>query len=751
MARRDKDNESSVKIDPSAAIQEAIEARRYETETRERINYLAQVVSDVAEAARMTIESTYEIKGVAKDVLAYKADELDAIKDALLDTSKGNDLASASNKGSLADTEAYIDALFSNYDLGQADRFYGAAARFSREEAEALYQSELAKNQAEEEKAKAERDLAEARTEATKQFYEGQLNAIQGVMDNPIGNGLNAATSIWGGLNSGNYGSVLNSIGGLLGQTSEFEGGAAGLAGVLESMGFGGAASAVGGLGMTLGGPAMAAVLGTIASGDALLDSVAQARYAAMRQGLTGIDAITLGPGTALQDALSSFGTGIDTRTIQQVRNTLFQNQAEWGSEEYDQGFDFAMGAQLNYGISADRAARYYTDMVVKGGESMDELNSQMDTLRMTVENTSIGMEQMEQVIKDNTATLARATGGDQLAAQGMALDLQQYYMNGTGRESGIAAGMIGNVDFATDPLAYEKFQNYVSQGYDETQAMMLASMDYVSEGRVLGTYGNHNYFIEPLTPNGLSLSDYLSARDFDGLEDALEEFWTADYGNGMTYFGLRAALKAQFGFTDQDVESPQSIVDAFRGAMGGVDAASTGETYEYDAMVGTDRQSNRLLDNGTIDNMIIGNSGINTLMRGDDELSVFTEEGGGHFTDYGYRLAQLMQDAGVDFGDDGVTATELSRMGDALRSAYTESETEDDFSAWLMSDEGKTQAQLVAEKFENTTTSTQEARDRVDVNIEIGYRDGSEQTIMARVIDANRAIARDEGEQASG
>lgn len=733
MARRNRENESTIRLDPDAAVSQAIAVKEQEDFYRRQ----AENLELKAEAQRLQIDALKRMGKNSREQEAILAVLNDAIK-TLKDVNKSREeRSSAASLG---------QAVVERSDI--SDVYLKEAA--NEQERQREY-DELKKRRAEEKQRQDQRKRDEELL--NDRLYAAKQGLVSNIENSVFNQNAGNVQSLINGLYSGDYKGAAKGLSGIFGHTSEGSIEGIGIAGALEGMGLSSAASVAETMGAAAGGPAIAAILGTMAT-DNVLDTLEKARYAAMQQGLTGMDAVTLGPGAALQDTLYSFGTGIDSRTIQQVRSTLFKNQAEWGSEEYDQGFNFAMTAQGRYGIGAERAAKYYTDMVIKGGESMEELNTQMEVLHATVQNTSIGMEQMEQVIKDNTATIARSIGGDQLAAQGMALDMQRYYMDGTGRESMIAAGMVGNINFATDPLAYDKYQDYISQGYDETQAMMLASMDYVAEGRVTGQYGGINYFIEPLTSDGLAINDYLAARDFDGLEDALEEFWTARYGNGMTVFGLKAALKAQFGFTEQDVESPQTIADAFRGAIGGVDEAATGETGDYNSLVALDRTDGRVMSASEIASQwsARGSRAINDIMSGNDDIQLYSDRAH-EFTSAGFELARLMRDADVDFGDDGVTREELNRMAEALRSAYNESGTDQDFDEWLKSEEGKTQAQLVAERLENDTPGTggEQAPPPTAVEVLISFVDGLDSLLRAEVINANRAIERDAGEQASG
>ena len=720
------DNSSIVSLDPRAVINEAIDQKAQDIRWNDFLDKQADFFNIVRDAIEK-FDSNSEKLGAVSTLLA---DEIKTFSDSKNGFEKRDE---ALHKAfDIIDS----DALSSLFQSGAIDQ---AADEARRNAEHARIQEEKRREKDREDRRKRDREILDDK------YFKAQSDFVA-KFESSISDQANTALSVVDSIYSGNYGNAISGVSDLLGRVGEGEIESTGLAAVLESMGMTGAAEVTSYISAGLGGPAMAALMGSISSTDAIFDRIAQARFAAMQQGLTGIDALTLGPGMALQDNLASFASGIDTRTIQSVRETLFKNQAEWGSEEYNQGFDFAMQAQQRYGVGADVAAQYYVNQVIKGGESMNELNYQMETLQMTVENTSIGMEQMQQVIKNNTSTIAGAIGGDQLAAQNMALDMQQYYTEGTGRESQIMAGMIGNVNFATDPLAYQKMQEYIGQGYDETQAMMLVGMDYVSEGRVRGTYGGINYFTTPLDEGRGSLKEYLDNRDWSGLEAALTDFWDGNALNpAMTYFGLRAALKAQFGFTDQDVESPETITNAFRGVVEGVDMAEQGESGNINEAVRRDREGGRVLtDFSHIGTSYDTTNSLNRLMTGRDEIE-FDEYG--HIGSTGTALARLMYDAGVDFGEDGVTETELESMADQLRQVYIESGSEDDFSTWLTTDEGKERAQHIADQLANSS-GYDASEERQRVTVEISLRDDLSQLFLVNVRGALDMIARDDGGQ---
>lgn len=727
------ENETSVTLDPKAVIRAAFDRRadelKTELEYQSAIDSLMETVNAQTETVNKLIEA--------------QSNNMDRLIDGIADLSDAVDDSEAPSSGRGARKRGGPGRRRPADDDDDEDVSEDEARR--RAEYERIEQEEQANK---EQSRRRERD----RKILDDRYFKAQQELVSKFENSVSSQTYGSFNSLLNGIYSADLKSLTGGISDLIGRVGEGEIESTGLAAVLEGMGMTGAAEAASTVSAYIGGPAMAAIIGGITSTDAIMDRVAQARYAAMQQGLTGLDAATLGPGAAWQDALRSFGSGIDTKTIQNVRETLFKNQAEWGSDEYNQGFDFAMNAQGRYGISATSAAKYYTEQVVKGGESMEELSRQMEYLHKTVENTSIGMEQMETVIANNTATLAKSSmGGDTLAAQSVALDMQRYFTEGTGRESQIAAGMMGNVNFATDPLAYQRMQDYLGQGYDETQAMMLVGMDYVSEGRVLGTYGGINYFTTPLDEGKGSLKQYLDARDWEGLEAALTDFWDGNALNpAMTYFGLRAALKAQFGFTDQDVESPETITSAFRSAYGGMDNAAEGGDFEYQQDIATDISERRFTDPGAYMGLgwtLRGTRNIDALMSSDDAVNLWSDNGR-QFTGTGIELMQQLADAGVDLGDQ-VTETELNAIGESLREAYSASGTDDSFSEWLHTSDAVSQAQQIADKMDAQPTS--ETTTRTGVNVEISFVDDAATLLLAKVREAQDIDNRDSGGQAGG
>lgn len=724
-----RDNESVIKLDSTDAINAAWE-QKFQEMTERRIN-----------------DETMSVFNKMADLLVENFGENSPLATLIKDNAKILADKTSSNEDVLQARENL------NVLRGYSEETYQRAEQeLEREEQEKEREKEKKQREKDEEDRRKEREKKrkDDREALDDRLYGWQKDILSGATDSAAGQMAQHGRSLLSGIYDADLGNLTSGLSGILGSVGEGEIASTGLTAVLEGMGMTGAAEVASMTGSVLGGPIVAAILGGISSTDAIMDRVAQARYAAMQQGLTGWDAVTLGPGTAWQDMFYSFGSGIDARTIQSVRETLFKNQAEWGSDEYNQGFDFAMNAQGRYGISAANAAKYYTEQVVKGGESMEELSRQMEYLHKTVENTSIGMEQMETVVANNTRTLAASMGGDTLAAQSAALDMQRYFTEGTGRESQIAAGMMGNVNFATDPLAYQKMQDYLGQGYDETQAMMLVGMDYVSEGRVLGTYGGINYFTTPLDEGRDSLQYYLENRDWEGLEAALTDFWDGNALNpAMTYFGLRAALKAQFGFTDQDVESPETITNAFRSAYGGMDNAAEGGDFEYQQDIATDIDERRFTNPNSYMGLgwsLRGTRNIDELMSGEGDINLWSDNGG-QFINTGIELMQQMVDAGVTL-DDQMSETELNAIATGLREAYSSAETDMSFSDWLHTSEGVSQAQQIADKMDMQPITSESSTTRYGV--EISFVDDAATFLRAFVREIDDTEQRDSGGQVS-
>lgn len=550
----------------------------------------------------------------------------------------------------------------------------------------------------------------------------GLLESVTGVSSKDIMSGAGDIESLMKGIGSGNLGGISKALGGL--------------GKMLPVLGTVGSVVGIG-----------AAVGSAIGQG---IDVYQGARAASIEQGGDGSD-LGLGASMSAQSKLLGYTTGMDEQQIQAVQRGLVSGRAKYGTEEYDQGMQFAMRANMDYNMDPTKATKLYTDTVVKGGASMAELNSVMENLAETVKNTDVSMEEATKNFQEQMDSWTKAVGGNTATGMEYANQMQMIFQNSD--DANAAANMVGSIDWVNDMRANTLKIQYMEGGMSESEAMLQVAMDNQRSGVGFKDRPSIMLAKQPLPGSGMTFWEMVDSGDKEGLVKALEAVQTdATWQDVGGLAGIRTALSGM-GYNADKLSDPQSIADE-------VMRFEEGATHiEDQTLANTYGSEGWSKIKGDIDGVKsnIGASSLSAytvLASGQDDLDRAVLQGevtadnlDGRARD---RIISLAASDGLisDQLGENLNDEATRQIAQSMLQAYQYSGGKDGdyryFSDWMNAEENRGKIDEIMSDYEKYADSGQASN--IDQSIKIGFVDGAAEVLYAQMEAVDKQRGRDKG-----
>lgn len=292
-------------------------------------------------------------------------------------------------------------------------------------------------------------------------------------------------------------GNVTRQVGGIL-ETVAGEGGIASILGKFDATA--GIARIIGSV-AKFAGPAMIALsaieMGVNFVGDLLKTNNDLNQKQLQTTGEKGsiLDNIMLGAGLAASSKFDAFINGLDERTVEQMQERLMGKGLAFGSQEYDEGYDFAIRAKRDYGMDPSKSVELFSQTVLRGNQTMEDLNSVMEELSKTVQDSRVSMDEATEEYVNNLKKLEGATGSTELAA-GIEEEIQREF-SGSSELQNMVTQIVSKAQASDDYFYRERVAEMEESGMSPEQAAVNAALEmFVENGGAnamrWGVYGQN-------------------------------------------------------------------------------------------------------------------------------------------------------------------------------------------------------------------------------------------------------------------
>jgi len=302
-------------------------------------------------------------------------------------------------------------------------------------------------------------------------------------------------------------------------------------------------------------------------------------------------DDLLLGAREWLERQTQSLFSGLSEDEAGKLQTTLISNRMAFGSDEYQEGYQFSQAARLNYGVEVEKAANLYTSAVYQGEQSVKDLNNALAALSETAQESDATMSEMIAAFEDAIDKLSQKFG-DQTGAE-ISIDLASMGLEGEEIRTmyGLITQFQGNSQYGS--MYTQMVQQYMDSGdMSKGGAYSAAAMDML-----MGGYGGQtaqSVMFQPLGDTGWTFANlYQNARetgDWDTFERVLQEFKK----NDEAYYDSWVARLTQSGVSLKSTE-PQGIREQFEGLFSGIKKSESAELLgenarrEYERMTAVD------------------------------------------------------------------------------------------------------------------------------------------------------------------
>lgn len=455
-----------------------------------------------------------------------------------------------------------------------------------------------------------------------------------------------------------------------------------------------------------------------------------------------------------------AYSTGMKESSVQDIQSALVKYGADYGSNSYKEGLNFAISAQTEYGVDYKTATDLYTKTVLRGNMALTDLNATMDSLNETVQNSGISMQEAVQDFQDSIKDFSAFAASDTLANE-YAIDLQQFsgdsdlmQHGGVSSIAAIAAAYSGDV--ATNAKATE----YESQGYSTGTATAMAAIStMMGEGRAMDTDAQALLSI-PLANDGdeRTLRDYWQDEDWDALADAFDNPNQSFiyYGGGKNGTAKNAVAKMFMKlFPDaeniSDGSSMASYLKGLKSTYGSMADQSGDDMGEEAAKSLTEvGYSVSNITGDAIDNAPLIKNALNGY-KGEDGASA--EDVKNNSTLYEDIMKSTGQNMSGYLSNDVLATMSAEQAESYAESVYEEFLNEDDdtkskgLQAYIESDHGKEEITNIVNKYAQVNKDGDVSEQtRQQVLVEIGFKDGADEILYGKWKQSNNEENRTNG-----
>ncbi len=324
----------------------------------------------------------------------------------------------------------------------------------------------------------------------------------------------------------------------------------------------------LGGILKKVGGPIAIAsgVMAGIGVLEKSADVLMNARDVSLNQ--TGeVDNFGISAGMGFESQMIQAFTNLDASQVKNIQSTLISNRALYGSEEYEQGMDFAVEASQTRGINAATAAQLYANAVVKGTMSIDQLNMALDNLQETVKGTDITMDEAVKGLNTAIQTMTKGySGGNESYGTELGIGLESL----AGGDQLNVVQSIAGLYSTDDAYVNQQIAAYQqANGVDYATATAAVTMDLLQSGYGVGGASDPLRKLNtlPIDGSGKKFWDYYNAKDASGFMAAVTNLKSGKISDAMLPYGTFLQAMKKMGIPDGISNDPQKLTDFLFGA----------------------------------------------------------------------------------------------------------------------------------------------------------------------------------------
>ena len=269
---------------------------------------------------------------------------------------------------------------------------------------------------------------------------------------------------------------------------------------------------------------------------------------------------IGLGFREMIQSNAAAFFTGLSTDEATAIQQGLIAGRVPFESDRYNEGYQFAQSARLNYTMDVNKAVDLYVKAVARGSMTVDDLNDVLESLAETARNTGATMDEVFDTYEKMSKDLERKYGG---AGTEISNELVSQLMGLTPSQQEYVQNIMGEVDLGHGSYASERISYWHEKGYDTGTSYLLAARDIQAAG--MGGKETISLAALSLGPNMRSVQDYIDDEDWDGLLSDLK--YTEEYRHGEYLAFMRDLITA--GYPVETTSSPEKVVETLQDIHG--------------------------------------------------------------------------------------------------------------------------------------------------------------------------------------
>ena len=402
------------------------------------------------------------------------------------------------------------------------------------------------------------------------------------------GDVLDNAPRMWRDIDRGNYGDLANVLGSLTQGAGDLLGGGGSISQKILGGGVGAALSFASKALPFVGG--LATTLGAYGNFKNYWD---ESNRMAAQYGMQGMPEFALArAGMGLQSMWTGYTTGLSAEQAQRIQTGIMAGGADFGTQEYQQGYDFVVDAYRNTGMSAENAMKMYVDQVLRGSRSIEDLNESLESMQEAVDNTGLTFDEMQQKSEKLVQSVSSATGGNEQLAEDVATNIRnQLGMEGVSEQQiDMYSTRASKYNFVDDMYAASRLSDVMQANPEltESEALIVATQSLTLEGYKPTTDFQAIMMMVPnwaqrsLLDMMREASQYTQNSDemdaiFAEMVDSIRHF----LAGGNAFFSdskFRRCMRQDMGVPDEFMGNPEEIAASLLGFVSLSNNVSNGQ-----------------------------------------------------------------------------------------------------------------------------------------------------------------------------
>lgn len=443
-------------------------------------------------------------------------------------------------------------------------------------------------------------------------------------------------------------------------------------------------------------------------------------------------DDITLGAREWMQVQQASAFSGLSESEAASIQQNLISSRVAFGSEQYDEGFRFAQSARLNYAMNLQNATDLYVKAVVRGGMSINELNSALDSMRDTAQKTNATMSEVVDSFTALQSSMEKTFGSQ--VGTAVTVDLQNAGL--TTEQQNLAGSILSQMsrNNREGTIFSTKAAEYMAAGQRDGVAYLRAALDslFSNEDNILNGYEWSLLFYSQY--HGYkSFYDYVSTGDWEGLQRYLDA-WSHDDAARESYSRFISLYQRIFNMGENASYNADTITEAWSGMYSNLDSSvgrhDVGDIGAKDVRSMLERYVNNRSYNYYSASMMAGVDELKDLEAIEQALSDGSLSRSESDDVSKMMLAKMLEYGAISESDiANMTDDSMYSMLSSLTGLYAKS-GESDFSSFITKNSGELRPQM--EKY----AWAGKDKESIDINIQLTLSDNLGRVATEKSID---------------